>query len=161
MNDRDLEITATAAYNTYGDFVGWKNYAGLPMPTWADLPEKIRGAWKAATHQTREGFAESIVPKFQDDPLMTWEERFKLLEKHHILETTVLAARVKDVIPPEVASAVREGMRRMPDCYSFNEQILRMSKLYCALYDLEEAGNTFTMQGPGGATTQEVEDWEF
>jgi hypothetical protein len=39
---------AEAGYRAYGDFVGWQNYAGLPMPKWGELPEKIRGAWGAA-----------------------------------------------------------------------------------------------------------------
>ena len=38
---------AKAGYERYGEFVGWKNYAGLPMPKWEDLPEKTRGAWTA------------------------------------------------------------------------------------------------------------------
>lgn len=37
-----------AAYKRYGNYVGWKNYAGLPMPRWEDLTEKIQGAWFVA-----------------------------------------------------------------------------------------------------------------
>lgn len=37
-----------AAYRAYGDHVGWKNYQGLPMPEWANLPPLIQGAWNAA-----------------------------------------------------------------------------------------------------------------
>lgn len=36
------------AYQAYGEAVAWKNYRGDPMPRWADLPEAIRLAWKAA-----------------------------------------------------------------------------------------------------------------
>lgn len=36
------------AYNRYGAYTDWKNYAGLPMPQWGDLPARIRNAWRAA-----------------------------------------------------------------------------------------------------------------
>jgi hypothetical protein len=39
---------AQAAYAAYGTSTGGKNYQGLPMPAWADLPEPIRDAWAAA-----------------------------------------------------------------------------------------------------------------
>ncbi len=44
-----MKTLAQKQYEAYGDFVGWKNYAGLLMPLWKDLPEKIQGAWKAAS----------------------------------------------------------------------------------------------------------------
>jgi hypothetical protein len=44
-----VENAVKLLYGAYGDFVDWKNYQGLPMPTWEALPEKIRGAWGAAT----------------------------------------------------------------------------------------------------------------
>jgi len=43
-----MKETAHVAYDAYGDFVGWKNYAGAPMPQWHELPDKIRDAWRAA-----------------------------------------------------------------------------------------------------------------
>lgn len=48
MGPADYTDIAKSGYNDYGEYVGWKNYAGLPMPTWDTLPEKIQGAWKAA-----------------------------------------------------------------------------------------------------------------
>lgn len=43
------EITlARAAYARYGATTDYKNFLGLPMPTWEELPEKIREAWVAA-----------------------------------------------------------------------------------------------------------------
>jgi hypothetical protein len=39
---------ARVGYQAYGDSVDWQNYAGLPMPTWEDLGEKIQNAWVAA-----------------------------------------------------------------------------------------------------------------
>jgi hypothetical protein len=53
MSDQALRDAAQAGYIAYGDSVGWKNYAGLPMPTWAELPERIRQAWMAATEGIR------------------------------------------------------------------------------------------------------------
>lgn len=55
--DNIAEI-AEFGYNAYGDFVGWKNYAGLPMPKWAELPEKIRHAWTEAACAIRAKSAE-------------------------------------------------------------------------------------------------------
>lgn len=40
---------AKQGYNAYGKTTEWKNYAGLPMPTWDELPERIRAAWVEAT----------------------------------------------------------------------------------------------------------------
>lgn len=39
---------AQKGYESYGDKIGWKNYLGLPMPKWEDLPEAIKGAWCAS-----------------------------------------------------------------------------------------------------------------
>lgn len=44
----DLEASAQKAYAAYGATTGGKNYQGLPMPAWGELPEKIRDAWRAA-----------------------------------------------------------------------------------------------------------------
>ena len=48
-----LEALAMAAYVAYGAVTGNKNYQGLPMPCWADLPPKIREAWRAAADMVR------------------------------------------------------------------------------------------------------------
>lgn len=40
---------ARRAYDTYGASVGWKNYAGAPMPQWPEIPRRIRAAWCYAT----------------------------------------------------------------------------------------------------------------
>jgi len=44
---------AKAAYAAYGDSTGGKNWQGLPMPTWADLPVTTRAAWMAAVDAVR------------------------------------------------------------------------------------------------------------
>lgn len=42
------DVLAQIAYDAYGESVGWKNYQGLPMPSWEDLPPAIQQAWRAA-----------------------------------------------------------------------------------------------------------------
>lgn len=41
---------AKKAYEAYGWYVGHKNHAGDPMPTWEGLPEKIKTAWRVAAY---------------------------------------------------------------------------------------------------------------
>jgi hypothetical protein len=36
------------AYTAYGRTTGFKNYQGLPMPSWEDLGDTIRRAWENA-----------------------------------------------------------------------------------------------------------------
>ena len=59
------EYTATElaelAYRAYGDFVEWKNYAGEPMPTWADLPLKIHNAWVKAARAVARAVREEAL----------------------------------------------------------------------------------------------------
>jgi hypothetical protein len=47
MEDRYLEL-AKEGYQAYGDKAQWKNYQGLPMPVWDNLPENIKSYWVAA-----------------------------------------------------------------------------------------------------------------
>lgn len=42
---------AKSAYRAYGSVTNWKNYQGLPMPEWENLPDGIRAAWVAAVQQ--------------------------------------------------------------------------------------------------------------
>lgn len=44
---------AELGYRAYVKFTGGLNYQGLPCPKWPDLPEKIRGAWDAASLAVR------------------------------------------------------------------------------------------------------------
>jgi hypothetical protein len=46
------EFMAMTAYRAYGSVTEFKNYQGLPMPTWEDLPEKIKTAWIEAIKTT-------------------------------------------------------------------------------------------------------------
>jgi hypothetical protein len=54
---------AQAAYHAYGAVTDHKNYQGLPMPTWPELPEKIRAAWVAASNAA----AAYVAPVLRDD----------------------------------------------------------------------------------------------
>lgn len=38
-------FTAEQLYNVYGGSADWKNYAGLPMPTYEELPANIKKHW--------------------------------------------------------------------------------------------------------------------
>ena len=50
----DIEVLAEEAYKAYGSVTDWNNYQGLPMPKWADLPPKIREAWRASVTRVQE-----------------------------------------------------------------------------------------------------------
>lgn len=45
----DIAYAAQRAYIAYGDSVGWASVSGSAMPKWANLGDKIQGAWIAAT----------------------------------------------------------------------------------------------------------------
>lgn len=42
-------MLAIAAYQAYGEEVGWKNWQGQPMPLWDELPAHIKEAWLKAS----------------------------------------------------------------------------------------------------------------
>ncbi|WP_179066650.1 hypothetical protein [Nostoc sp. C052] len=48
MESEELKI-ARIAYQAYGKTTDFKNYQGLPMPEFKDLPGQIQQAWIAAT----------------------------------------------------------------------------------------------------------------
>jgi hypothetical protein len=48
MESQELKI-ARIAYQAYGKATDFKNYQGLPMPEFENLPEQIQQAWIAAT----------------------------------------------------------------------------------------------------------------
>lgn len=43
-----IRSLAREAYARYAAVTDWKNYQGLPMPQFDDLPDKIKEAWDAA-----------------------------------------------------------------------------------------------------------------
>lgn len=47
MDSQELEL-ARIAYHAYGKTTDFKNYQGLPMPEFENLPQKIQEAWVAA-----------------------------------------------------------------------------------------------------------------
>jgi hypothetical protein len=48
MESQELKL-AIIAYHAYGKTTDFKNYQGLPMPEFGNLPEQIQQAWIAAT----------------------------------------------------------------------------------------------------------------
>lgn len=50
----DTMTAGNVAYLAYGQQVSFKNYQGLPMPLWHELPENIRIAWNAAADRAIE-----------------------------------------------------------------------------------------------------------
>lgn len=51
MNDKTL---GEIAYDAYGKTTDYKNFMGNPMPTWGDLPPKIKEAWENAALKVAE-----------------------------------------------------------------------------------------------------------
>jgi hypothetical protein len=48
MPEKTAEDVAKEAYNGYGKVTDFKNYQGLPMPKFKDLPSQIQAAWVQA-----------------------------------------------------------------------------------------------------------------
>ena len=44
-----------------------------------------------------EGYKWVKVPRYKDDPLLSWENRYKALEEHHLKETTFLIAKIREL----------------------------------------------------------------
>lgn len=45
----DANTLARTAYEAYATYTGGKTFDGRPMPTWAELPDRIKSAWQAAS----------------------------------------------------------------------------------------------------------------
>jgi hypothetical protein len=75
MND-DLAFSGLAAdtYQAYGKAVDFKNYQGLPMPEWVDLPESIRFAWIAAARFAFERGQSQVIDHNVEMYLVNGEE---------------------------------------------------------------------------------------
>jgi hypothetical protein len=56
----DYATIASDAYQAYGRVTNFKNYQGLEMPGWMELPDQIRLAWTAAVKQAVEEFVGCI-----------------------------------------------------------------------------------------------------
>ncbi len=55
------EIRASNLYHAYGSVTDWLNYAGLPMPAWDDLSDKIKAAWQAAAKRGQMDSANYLI----------------------------------------------------------------------------------------------------
>ncbi len=38
------------------------------------------------------------IEKYQDDDTLTWEERYKRLNEHHISETNFLISKIREIV---------------------------------------------------------------
>lgn len=69
--DAFFERYAKAGYEGYGESTGHKNYQGLPMPSYEDLPEKQKRAWVDAVKAVLKGLVVRDGPDGEpwvDDP---------------------------------------------------------------------------------------------
>ena len=57
MEDWYLKL-ARIGYQAYGEEAKWKNWQGLPMPNWEDLPENIKIYWTKAAKSIAEEVSE-------------------------------------------------------------------------------------------------------
>jgi hypothetical protein len=104
----DEATFAELGYRAYVKFTGGLNYQGLPCPKWPDLPEKIRGAWAAASTAIRtehdqaldinldwlDGSTEEVVE------LIAALDAFQTLGAHRQHVLVPLRARLRAVIEP-------------------------------------------------------------
>lgn len=49
------------AYEAYRDHTAGLTWNGYPMPTWAELPHSVQGAWAAAGHRIHEQALADVV----------------------------------------------------------------------------------------------------
>lgn len=63
----DLEVLGRLGYDAYGDFTGWKDFRGDPMPTWAELPAPQREAWYAGASAMYLQAARDLRPPLECD----------------------------------------------------------------------------------------------
>ncbi|MBO3463133.1 hypothetical protein G7B40_001465 [Aetokthonos hydrillicola Thurmond2011] len=57
----DFEKLALNAYQAYGKTTNFQDSMGDPVPTWKDLPTKIKQAWVVAVTQVVEDYIKSQV----------------------------------------------------------------------------------------------------
>lgn len=69
---------AENAYDAYGETTDHKNYQGLPMPDWADLPQTIKTAWANSVKQV----AVDFVIRPGADSLWDLDERERAQVNH-------------------------------------------------------------------------------
>jgi hypothetical protein len=48
-----------------------------------------------------EGYKWIKVPRYKDDASLSWEERYKALDAHHIKETSFLIAKIRELTAPQ------------------------------------------------------------
>lgn len=63
------EQLGQAAFNAYGDAVGWRTHGGAEMPTWTQVGERIREAWSRAAEVVASRAMASTLEATQARPL--------------------------------------------------------------------------------------------
>ena len=66
--DDFVDQYAQAAYEAYGAFTDNKNFQGNPMPSWSELPGRIRGAWNAAAFEIAQLCVGNDASKDNEEP---------------------------------------------------------------------------------------------
>lgn len=46
MTEDDATVSGKVGYEAYAAFTGGKTFDGRQMPTWEELPDRIRNAWR-------------------------------------------------------------------------------------------------------------------
>lgn len=106
MTEPDWEAVADAAYSAYGLTTGGLNFRGGPMPDWADLPEKIREAWRTAAIAAAleaHGQLRDIIARARaaldaiPEPDLAWLAKLAALPESEVVTTSrVVALAVLD-----------------------------------------------------------------
>ncbi|NJR37745.1 MAG: hypothetical protein HC781_01565 [Leptolyngbyaceae cyanobacterium CSU_1_4] len=57
-----IDRLAMRAYHAYGAANDYRNYQGLPLPEWQQLPESVQNAWKNSVQSVlfESGYAEGL-----------------------------------------------------------------------------------------------------
>jgi hypothetical protein len=64
---------------------------------------------------TYDGYSWIKVKRFHDDPNLSWENRYRALERHHLEETTFLIEKVRELARQlEESAAGREASESPP-----------------------------------------------
>ncbi len=77
-DEMGVDRLAQFAYYAYGSQTEWKNYQGLPMPKWGDLPPHIRGAWRNSVSAVLagSGTVDGIISTSTVKPLLRASDEF-------------------------------------------------------------------------------------
>lgn len=96
LSQEKSEDLARQAYEAYGATTDYKNFMGDPMPTWRELPLRIREAWVAASLRVRD----VVLTEF----LLTFESMLELARQQGGLDTSSVEAAIRDFLRPQAST---------------------------------------------------------